>query len=1482
MAIKKPTPNNDKIIGTAGNDSINGLAGNDTLIGQSGKDTLLGGTGNDSLEGGVGNDSLLGGAGRDTLMGGSDHDYLAGEADDDLLDGGAGNDTLDGGTGADTLIGGDGNDTYIVDNSRDRIVENSGRTSGTDSVKSSVDYVLPANVENLELTGLNPLKATGSDGKNMIVGNAGDNWLDGKNGFDTLMGGEGDDTLLGGGGIDKLIGGDGSDTYQVSSKEDIIVETARDGDQDVIETSVSYELGDNLEVLVLTGTGNIDGTGNDVDNTLVGNDADNHLSGAAGSDVINGDGGNDTLDGGEGDDTIDGGDGTDEVEYQGNKDSYNILFDPDSNTWVVEDVNSDGIDEGTDEITNVEVLRFADSVYDPTELNKPTISIADLSQAEGTGSNPTSFNFTVSLSAPATAAVSVDYRLVNGTAQADVDFVDVSGTVEFAPGETSQTLSVPVFADSTPELDKTFTVQLANPVGADLGDTGAIATGTIRDDDKVELSITNLEVSEGDAGSKNALVTVSLGAASLLPVTVNYSTTNGTATASSDYISKNGTLTFMPGVTQQTIPISILGDKATESDETFFVNLNGAKNATLNSTLGKSTVTIKNDDSPTLSINNVSQLEGSNGNSQDFNFTVKLSSPAASTVSVDYQVQGGSATDGVDFFGSRATLVFQPGQTTQTIPVTVVADNESESSETFSVQLTNAQGVKLDSTASRGTGTILDDDRPQLSISGTQVMEGNGTSTNAVLTVNLSTASTQTVTVNYSTISGSAQASSDFMAKSGTVSFAPGVTSQDIQIQVLGDTLTEPDENFSVVLSNTRNADLDDNASSATVVITNDDAPAISISGGSVVEGSGSANNVMQFTVKLSNASSVPVTVDYQTQGINALMDQDFVSTSSTLTFAAGQQVQTIRVPVIADNIPEGTETFSVSLSNPKGASLDYTANSATGSITDDDKAELSISDVQIMEGNPGDNNTAVLTVNLSAPTSQKISVSYNTVNGTATGFNDYTGKSGIVTFDPGSTRQEISIPIMGDQIVEPDETFFVQLLPPQNASISSSAGKAKVTITNDDAPTLSITGTSIKEGNSGTKNAVLTVNLSSPSAQAVTVDYSSLDGSAQSGIDFQPVQNTLYFAPGVVTQQIKIPVYGDTEQEPDESFGVVLTNASNAVVSDTQGQANVIISNDDTSSISTDIPLVFIPGDRQVPLSVAEGATAVTLNVQLSKVATVPVSVGYATADFMPTSAQAGADYKAVSETLTFQPGETMKSISIPIIGDTAVEGLERFMVNLNNPRGARFPSSTEESWSGGGSKEVDILDDDSSTVPPVSGTGGTVKFHLYQGRWYNTPDHNTQAISVSTVTSSLRNGPTIIEIDGLDTPGTPIQINGWTPDDKLVFNTQPDDVQKVAGAAKTLADTDLGILYGRHYTTTKTTSFGNTTRIQRVTGVLWQTTTKGTAHWIVYGTAEPSDTAYPVTPNWVDGIDKTLAKINPATGVYGDYIQASDISFI
>ncbi len=274
----------DLFVGTNAANVFAGTEGADNASGLGGADTLSGNGGDDILNGGAGNDVLNGGAGLDTLIGE------------------AGNDTLNGGTGADSMAGGLGNDTYVVDDVLDLVTEAAGQ--GTDLVQTALaSYSLGAEVEQLTFTGVGDFIGIGNGLVNRI------------------QSGGGNDTLDGGAGIDTMLGGAGNDTYIVDNASDVTTEAANAG-IDTVMASVTDTLQANVENLVLTGVGNIGGTGNGLANTMTGNDGNNALNAAGGDDMLFGGLGADTLTGGAGNDTLNGGEGADVLTGDGGNDIY--------------------------------------------------------------------------------------------------------------------------------------------------------------------------------------------------------------------------------------------------------------------------------------------------------------------------------------------------------------------------------------------------------------------------------------------------------------------------------------------------------------------------------------------------------------------------------------------------------------------------------------------------------------------------------------------------------------------------------------------------------------------------------------------------------------------------------------------------------------------------------------------------------------------------------------------------------------------------------------------------------------------------------------------------------------------------------------------------------------------------------------------------------------------------------------------------------
>jgi Ca2+-binding RTX toxin-like protein len=342
---------------STGPDRVLGGDGAEVLYGGSGADTLDGGLGADTLDGEQGGDLLIGGGGSDTFIVGEAGDVVMEDEQPDIdqvrssvnytlpdnvewlnltgdavrgtgndeanrIGGTAGDNVLNGMAGVDIAIGKSGSDTYYVDQTADTIIEKSG--GGSDKVYSPVDFILPANVENLSLTGTTSIDATGNALANLLQGQGGSNEMDGQGGSDTLIGGDGDDflrgdigndSLAGGAGRDTLDGGPGKDTmnggidddlyyvdnYTSASNGDKVVELEKGG-VDTVRSVVSYVLAANVERLELLGNLDISGTGNALANSIFGNAGSNELTGAAGNDTLDGAGGADVMQGDAGDD----------------------------------------------------------------------------------------------------------------------------------------------------------------------------------------------------------------------------------------------------------------------------------------------------------------------------------------------------------------------------------------------------------------------------------------------------------------------------------------------------------------------------------------------------------------------------------------------------------------------------------------------------------------------------------------------------------------------------------------------------------------------------------------------------------------------------------------------------------------------------------------------------------------------------------------------------------------------------------------------------------------------------------------------------------------------------------------------------------------------------------------------------------------------------------------------------------------------------
>ena len=904
---------------------------------------------------------------------------------------------------------------------------------------------------------------------------------------------------------------------------------------------------------------------------------------------------------------------------------------------------------------------------DPT----PSVGINNVTVTEVDAGSVTA-TFTATLSAVSGRTVTVDYATSDVTAAAPADYTAASGTLTFAPGVTTRTIPIAVQGDLSDEANETYRVTLSNPTNVTIA--AAIGTGTITDNDPPpSIVINDVSVVEGDAGTTNMNFDVSLSVPSGLTVTVNYATANSTAIQPGDYTTTSGTLTFTPGQGTKTISVPVVGDTTDEVDETFFVNLSGATNASIADAQGMGTI-VDDDPLPSLTINDVSLTEGDAGTA-NMTFTATLSAASAKTVTVDYATADGTATAPADYGLSVGTLTFNPGVLTRTFTVPVVGDTSDEFDETFLANLSNPANATI--ADNQGVGTIVDNDAaPTVGINNVSTAEGDTGITTATFTVLLSAASGKPITVDYASADGTAVAPGDYAGVSGTLSFAPGQTLKTVDVDISGDTTYENDETFTVALSNPVNVVL--GSTPAVVTITNDDpVPQVSIDDRSVTEGD-AGTMAATFTVSLSNPSAFPISVDASTSDQTATAPADYGAVSTTVSFAPGQVSKTVDVQVQGDTLDEFDETYSLDLSNPSGASI--ADGTGVGTIMDDDAAPTgSVDDVSAPEGDAGI-STATFTVSLSAPSGKAISVDYATADGTAAAPGDYAGVSGTLSFAPGQTTKTVDVAVQGDLLNEFDETFAVNLSNLSNVASGILSGTGTI-LDDDPTPTVLVGDVSVPEGDAGAANATFTVSLSAPSGKPISVDYATADGTASAPGDYAGVSGTLSFAPGQTSKTVDVAVSGDTIYENDETFWFSLSNLVN--VAPGAVSATGTISNDDA------LPQASV-GDRSVTEGDA-GTTAATFTVSLTNPSAFPISVDLSTSD---QTASAPGDYGPVSTTVTFAPGQVSTTVDVLVQGDSVYELDETYAVDLSNPTGAALADAH-----GVGT----IVDDDAAPVLDV-----------------------------------------------------------------------------------------------------------------------------------------------------------------------------------
>lgn len=572
------------------------------------------------------------------------------------------------------------------------------------------------------------------------------------------------------------------------------------------------------------------------------------------------------------------------------------------------------------------------------ESTQPVVSLTAVDTLASEPSDGASFLLTRTGDASAALTVNLAYT---GTAVRGSDY-NAPLSVSIPSGSSSATLNVTVLNDTLNEGNETVTISLGTDAAYQRSTTESTFTFDLNDDDIATVSIAATDADASESGDPG-LFTITRAAGDLSrALTVDYAI-NGTALHGTDYMRLDGRAVIPANETSTSIRISPLDDSIGEGPQTVVLQLRYTGEYLVGSGTGSATVTITDNDLPTVSILRVSDgtygeasAEPSTGSTWGGSFRINRPAGGAA-MTVNYTVSG-TATLGTDYtLNASGSVSFTAGQTSKTIDLTVLADANLEDAESIILTLTSGSGYQLDSFATSATSLILDDDQPNISItsaptdaSATQLIAPESTASMRFF-VSRSGPTTGALTVNY-TMGGTATSGVDYTGATGSVVIPAGEVGEYVTLTVIDDALVESTETVTMSLAA---GSYGARVASATVWLTDNEAFTAATTGFASATSTYAENaGAITIPVTLTGTPGGTVKVDYKVTGGSATgAGVDYTLATGTLTYAPGETSKLIPVSIVADILPEEAETIVVSLLNPVLTGLGNTTHTLT--ITD-------------------------------------------------------------------------------------------------------------------------------------------------------------------------------------------------------------------------------------------------------------------------------------------------------------------------------------------------------------------------------------------------------------------------------------------------------------------------------------------------------------------------------------------------------------------
>ena len=955
-------------------------------------------------------------------------------------------------------------------------------------------------------------------------------------------------------------------------------------------------------------------------------------------------------------------------------------------------------DSGWTNVATVEVL----------DNDVAGFSVADASADEDDGS----LQFTVTLPG-STLETSVDWATKEDASGDDPategqDYEAASGTLTFAPGDTSKTFTVTLNDDDVKEKDETFTIQLSNPVNAAL--TDATAIGTIDNDDLSQAVFITLDAETADGVEEGEDVVFSLERHNWLDGAASQDVARGRLVVGllivleGDFVREPvpATAVFEAGVWSATVTVPTIDDALFEPAGSVSLKLE-SQGFGLLSNADPVEADVYDNDMP-VSIADAQADEGDG----EITFTISLQGPAVTPVTVEVVTVDGAATShgvvtatdfGKDFTAKSETLTFAVGEQTKQFAVTLEDDRWDEAAESFTVELRNPSYARLQDASA--TGAILDND-PQLEAT-LVAPEKKRIDEDTIYPVRFvvelddsqSLASERSAYLTWTVTPDTATHGEDYVEDGGSIVIPPGSLTGAFEIQLVDDDLFEQrNELFTVTLTRERWVVVDPDNNSRNIKIKDDDdlSAAVVAAAANVVEGSNAT-----FHIWVSGSQPTEdVVVQYKTGG-TATSGDDYTAPSGTVTIPVGQRSVPIDISTTADGVHDPNETLVVTLTDVTsvGRTVGSDADTRTATVTILDQGTLVVS----VEGDEGTEGQVLqFTVTLSSTTDAPVEVQWETeqygsllgLDERATPGVDYEPGGGTVTIPPGEDNGTILVATTQDNLAENTERFLVKLTgasrvpatgDPENVALGAFSAEGSI-LDDDVAPTavtLSATPVTVPENADQTELAITaTLNTTTALTEDATVLVTVAGGTATEDEDYTATTVTLVIAAGDLSRTgvLQLMPLDDEIAEGDETVRITGTTDGLDVI-----PAEVTIDDDDAEP--TGITL------RVTPNSVREGDGDTVLNVKavltggsrrsVDTVVTLSVEGAVLPADGGGTTTAASADDfgfgPALPEgsedppaqiTLTIPAGESDATarLTLTLVDDLIVEGDETAQV--------------------------------------------------------------------------------------------------------------------------------------------------------------------------------------------------------------------------